>query len=571
MIKKITLFCAVIFVNIGFAQFTATYSFDSVKAPATNPVVIIGSGRIDPSPLPTATGVIFGAFTASDSVSTQPTAPLRFSFKEWSTGATSANDVYSSLTGALDTSRYYEVTIAPALAYNLTLSSITFIVRRSGTGIRTYSVRSSSDNFTSNLPASISPSNSKLTVQSGNIFFWTADATTTAQLGSTISLSGSAFTNAINPVTFRFYAWNAEASTGSFSIDDVKISGSVTSALPSVTTDPQDATICVGSPTKFSVEATNAVSYQWEENPGAGFVPLSNTGVYSDVTTDTLRVSNSTGLSGYLYRCVVTNTYGNDTSNAATLLETTPLTPSVTVSNDTTICEFSELLATAVGVNAGSTPSYNWMVVELQQQVGNGQILSVPAGNIAHGTYHLYCELMSSIGCVTAQTATDTLIVTANPLPVVPLVSQAGADTLYTSSYSTYQWYYGVTAIGTDSSVLASQSGVYTVSVTNAFGCSAISSDYNFVNTGVASYNANLNSAIYPNPSNDGLFTLDLGNAEGKTIINVYNVIGKVIMAKEIVANGKYLLNLSAATKGCYFVSVKNDKKTVTHKITITK
>lgn len=91
-------------------------------------------------------------------------------------------------------------------------------------------------------------------------------------------------------------------------------------ALPVVTNQPTDKAVCGTSATSFSVTATFAVSYQWQVKVGAGaFTNLTNGGVYSNVTSATMNISNVSGLSGNQYRCVVTNGVGSVNSNAATL------------------------------------------------------------------------------------------------------------------------------------------------------------------------------------------------------------------------------------------------------------
>jgi hypothetical protein len=223
MIKKLTLFLTVATFSSGILlaqSFSALYSFDSVKTT---------SGLIDPTPIPTAMGVTFGSFSAVGTA-VNPNAAGRFSFTGWPIGATTGIDLYSSLTGSINTAEYYEVTVTPSAGFSMTLSSITFKLQRSGTGIRTYAVRSNADSYAANLPASIAPANANLSVQTGDIFFWNLDATTSQQSGSTITLSGTNFTNSTSAKTFRFYAWNAEGTGGTFGVDTVMVNGSVTGA-----------------------------------------------------------------------------------------------------------------------------------------------------------------------------------------------------------------------------------------------------------------------------------------------------------------------------------------------------
>lgn len=212
--KKLLLFnflVCFLFIQNSFGQnFTATYNFGSSTA---------SSGRTDPTTVPTATGVTFGSFSASTALPTNPNASLRFSFTNQPTGATNGSDVF---TGTADLGKYYEVTITPASGFSIDLSTIKFTVQRSGTGIRQYAVRSSRDGFAANLPASIAPANADLQVVATNIF-QVVDASTSAETGATVTLTG--FTAINSAVTFRFYGFNAEATGGTFSIDDVIIAG----------------------------------------------------------------------------------------------------------------------------------------------------------------------------------------------------------------------------------------------------------------------------------------------------------------------------------------------------------
>lgn len=210
-------------------SFNATFDFASTTSL---------TGVTDPTTPPSATGVTFGAFTAVGT-GTASSASGRFSFNSWGLGAQNGTNTPTSYTGAIDPGKYYEVTVTPTGGYNLSLSSITFSVQRSSTGIRNYAVRSSADSYSANLVASVGTS-TNLSVINTNEFFWNLDALTSAQGGSSISLATlSDFTNFTSPITFRFYAWNAEQGSGTFSIDNVVFNGeaSVTTKLGSVNFD----------------------------------------------------------------------------------------------------------------------------------------------------------------------------------------------------------------------------------------------------------------------------------------------------------------------------------------------
>src|SRR5581483_9586430 len=186
---------------------------------------------------PTAAGLTFSAFT-SVGMSSNPNASGRFSFTTNALGGVNGSDNFATFTGSLDPARYFQVTITPNAGVNLDLDTIAFTIQRSGTGIRSYAVRSSLDGFGSNLSASISPANSNLGVGSGNEFQYLFDANANAQDGSLVTL-GAPFDTLTSAVTFRFYGWNAEAFTGTFSIDNVVFSGTTTAV-------PEPSTLALG-------------------------------------------------------------------------------------------------------------------------------------------------------------------------------------------------------------------------------------------------------------------------------------------------------------------------------------
>ncbi|RKR84448.1 gliding motility-associated-like protein [Mucilaginibacter gracilis] len=229
--------------NLSFGQaFTATYDFSSF---------VVASGQSDPTGATPASipGLTCGLFTAASTLSTSSSAGNRFSFSKWPPGATAGSDAF---TGSIDTTKYYSVTLTPNAA-KLTLTTMTFTVQRSSTGIRQYAVRSSLDSYNSNLAASINPTSAALSVVATNIFQIT-DATTGATNGSTITFDATAFANLTAPVTIRFYGINANgtAGGGTFSIDNVVFNGSTTTVSSTPT--------LVATPTSLDFGATTGVN-----------------------------------------------------------------------------------------------------------------------------------------------------------------------------------------------------------------------------------------------------------------------------------------------------------------------
>ena len=162
-----------------------------------------------------------------------------------------------------------------------------------------------------------------------------------------------------------------------------------------ITASPANQTVTAGGDATFTAAASGnaAATVQWEEstNGGTSYAPLSNTSVYSGVTTGILTITGTTtGLNGNLYRAVFTNSAGSAATGAATLtvnagstaptIATQPTDRTVTAGGNTS---FS---AAATG---SPTPSVKWQV-------------KVPGGN--------FTDLTN--GGVYGGVTTDTLTVT---------------------------------------------------------------------------------------------------------------------------------------------------------------
>ncbi|MEW6156783.1 MAG: hypothetical protein AB1813_05085 [Verrucomicrobiota bacterium] len=113
----------------------------------------------------------------------------------------------SFTTGTLDTTDFYSFTITPDAGFDLTLTSLQLDERRSSTGITSWSVRSSLDNFSSDLS-----------------LFNVPDDTNT-RLDQTTTL-GAAFQNLTSTIEFRIYGFASESGAGTWRIDNVEAFGS---------------------------------------------------------------------------------------------------------------------------------------------------------------------------------------------------------------------------------------------------------------------------------------------------------------------------------------------------------
>lgn len=122
---------------------------------------------------------------------------------------TNSNDRYNAigwnLGGTLDATDYFYFTLTPGAGYRIKFTNFVYTSQSSSTGPIFFALRSSIDQFQSNI----------------------GTPTTT---GTTIDLSG--FQNIGTEITFRFYCWGGSNSLGTFSINDFSFTGTVIQFTP---------------------------------------------------------------------------------------------------------------------------------------------------------------------------------------------------------------------------------------------------------------------------------------------------------------------------------------------------
>lgn len=135
-----------------------------------------------------------------------------------------------------------------------------------------------------------------------------------------------------------------------------------TCTAPSISIHPANRSICAAQNTTFPVTASGTgLTYQWQVNTGAGFTPITNGGVYSGATSNTLTITGATtGMSAYAYRCAITGTCGSVTSNSASLTVSTlgqwlGTTSSSWANTANWGCAMLPIGTTNVAINSGAT------------------------------------------------------------------------------------------------------------------------------------------------------------------------------------------------------------------------
>jgi len=234
----------------------------------------------------------------------------------------------------------------------------------------------------------------------------------------------------------------------------------IINALPMVTVNPVNDTVCEGHPVLFSIDATGTgITYQWQASysNGATWVNLTNNATFDRVTESEMEVS-ATDLSHHnaLFRCVVTGACAPADTSATAKLTIDPLGKFVTHAANDTVCPGANgyFSVTATGIDL----TYQWQVHNgiSWSNVTNGGIYSGATSNKlvltgvspAHNGLTYRCLLNSK--CPGTAISNDALLVvpvttavTMQPVNTQTICSGGNASitTSAVGTNVTYQWY----------------------------------------------------------------------------------------------------------------------------------
>jgi subtilisin-like proprotein convertase family protein len=243
---------------------------------------------------------------------------------------------------------------------------------------------------------------------------------------------------------------------------------------------------------------------------------------------------------------------------------------------------------------SGTTPTYQW-----QTDKGTGTFenitdnanyagattdsLTVKNAPASWNGYKYHCVVSTTSACANTATSADAVL-TVNPTPVVTLTADKTAllpgnismlSVASTPSAAAYSWMrnelpFDGSTTGTFNATIDDQ-GIYKVTVTDINGCVGTSNALEISDSVV------LKMFIYPNPSEDGKFSVSYYSLKGNVlprVLTIYDSKGALIIKRTYNINTPYQrmeVDFSGLSKGIYFVNLldRSFKRIATGKVVV--
>lgn len=384
-------------------------------------------------------------------------------------------------------------------------------------------------------------------------------ATVTVNVGtSTLVATATATPSAVCPGTSVQLSCTPSGGT-TYSYQWASTPAGFTSTLQNPTVAPTASTTYTVTVTSGSNTATSSTAITTYAVPTVPTVTQTGTVLNSSATSGNQWYLNGSIISGQTgtsytapqsgsYQVLVTNGNGCTAMSAAVAV-TVSGTLSVNVSaTPSTLCPGSsvQLNCTPTG---GTTYTYQWA----SSPAGFTSTLQNPTVTPTANTTYLVTVTSGTT------TGTNSTTVALYATPTTPTISQTGL-VLNSSASTGNQWYFNGTQISgqTGSSYTPSADGSYQVMVTDANGCTAMSTTYGY-SVGISENNgSNSSIKIYPNPTQSTI-QLEIPSTIENYTTQIMDICGKTIFGNE----NQSIIDLSSLKNGIYFIEIRMNGKSI--------
>jgi hypothetical protein len=267
---------------------------------------------------------------------------------------------------------------------------------------------------------------------------------------------------------------------------------------------------------------------------------------YTYLWSNGATTSTATGLGAGPHTVTITDGAGGTNVVTVTLTQPTALQATATA---TLTCELDSTGTIDLAVTGGNDCqgyTYLW---------SNGATTADLTG-LEAGTYTV--TVTDAAGCMTVQTAT----VGTFPTPS-PSFTAAGYVLTSAQVWTSYQWLFNGNAIPGATAIThtATQTGSYSLLVTDANGCTAVSDTTNLTIVGIDNPLGDLATlSIYPNPARDA-FRLHTNAPIGYSLtVTIHDMFGKRYVDRVLPElSGDVVFDLSAFSAGTYIIEVVSE------------
>jgi hypothetical protein len=154
-------------------------------------------------------------------LSSASSSKVKIEYSNWQIGGKNSDTTTSSFSQTVDTTKYYEITYEASKGNSIDIKGLNLVAFRNKEGVRSITVRTSVDNFKSNL---ILQSESKFIRNINNVANIKLDTISNSDLNFYVT-EPLKFTDLRdgNKITFRIYGWNAESKTGTLGLESIQI------------------------------------------------------------------------------------------------------------------------------------------------------------------------------------------------------------------------------------------------------------------------------------------------------------------------------------------------------------